>query len=67
MTQIMRELSLLKEDRAATTDGATLVGFNMLTGAVQWSRTFPAKRVRILSTANGALMIAAGDTSNDVR
>jgi hypothetical protein len=57
------DLSLVKQDLAATTDGTTLVVFHVLTGAVQWTRTFPANGVRILSTANGAIMSVAGDTS----
>ena len=57
------EIYLMGKDLAATTDGGTLVVFNVLTGAVRWTRSFPDKGVRILSTANGGLMIAAKGTS----
>jgi hypothetical protein len=57
------EIYLMGKDLAATTDGGTLVVFNVLTGAVRWTRSFPDKGVRILSTANGGLMIAARGTS----
>jgi hypothetical protein len=35
----------------------------VLTGAVRWTQSFPDKGVRIVSTANGGLMIATTGTS----
>jgi hypothetical protein len=44
-----------REDLAATTDGSTVVVFNVLTGAVRWSRFFE-KGVAILSAKNGEVL-----------
>jgi hypothetical protein len=49
------EIYLMGKDLAATTDGGTLVVFNVLTGAVRWTRSFPDKGVRIDDRGHGDL------------